>query len=81
VHLRAADVLQSRELLGPELGTQVARPEGDAAEEAALLASAVVGEYEHDRVLSQARALEEGDKAGELTVGVVEHASERRLQA
>ncbi len=76
-HLRAADVLETCEPLGPQ---HRPRAERDAAEQPALLAGAVVGKDEDDGVVEEARALEECDEAAKLAVGVVEHAGEGRLQ-
>ena len=80
--LGAADLVDAREFLGEGLGPEVARTGGvDVAERAALLAGAIVGSNEDDRIREHAGLLEESDEAGQVPIGMVEHGRIGRLQA
>jgi hypothetical protein len=52
----------------------------DKAERAALLAGTIVGSDEDDRVREHVRLLRERDQAGQLPIGMIEHAGIGRLQ-
>ena len=75
------DILDARQLLGHRLGAKVARAKQvDAAERPAFLAAAIVGEHQHQRVLTQAGLLEERNQPRQVPVSVVKHAGEGGLQ-
>ena len=81
VAVRSADIIQARELLGQRLGLAVVGAHGvDEAVGTTLLARAIVRHHQDQGVFAQARLVQEGDQAGELAVGVVEHGGKRALQ-
>jgi hypothetical protein len=77
----AADLVDAREFLAEGLGPEVAgdrqltKPSGPA-----LLAGTIVGSDEDDRVREHVRLLQERDQAGQLPIGMIEHAGIGRLQ-
>src|SRR6202048_3978043 len=78
----AADFVDACEFLGEGLGPEVAGTGGvDIAERTALLAGAIVGSNEDDRIRQHACLLEETDEARQVPIGMVEHGRIGRLQA
>src|SRR5260221_9816947 len=78
----AADFVDACEFLGEGLGPEVAGTGGvDIAERTALLAGAIVGSNEDDRIRQHACLLEESHEAGQVPIGMVEHGRIGRLQA
>ena len=81
VRVRPADVVDPAQLFRDRLGTEIVRPHRvDEAERPALLAGAVVGQHEDQRVVADAGRVEERDQPRQMLVGMVEHAGEGRLQ-
>src|SRR5216684_4965698 len=78
----AADFVDACEFLGEGLGPEVAGTGGvDIAERTALLAGAIVGSNEDDRIRQHACLVEESHEAGQVPIGMVEHGRIGRLQA
>ena len=78
----AADVVDARDLLLDRLALQVVGTHGvDHAERPALLAGAIVGHDDDQRVVELACRLEETQQPREMLVGVVEHGGVGGLQA
>ena len=81
VRVRAADIVDPPQLFRHRLGTEIIRPHRiDEAERPALLAGAVVGQHEDQRVVADAGLVEKRDQPRQMLVGMVEHAGKRRLQ-
>ena len=81
VGVGAADIVDAGELLRDRLRLEIERPHRvDEAERAALLARAIVGHHDDDRVVANVRRLQERDEARKMPVGMIEHAGEGRLQ-
>ena len=79
---RAADLVDTRELLGKGFGARVARTMRiHETERAAFLACAIVGCDDHNRVRQHIGVLEEADEAGKVLVRMIEHCGIRSLEA
>ena len=82
VGVGAADVVDAADFLRHRLGPEIERPHRiDEAERSALLARAIVGHDDDERVVAHACGLEERDQPRQMPVGMIEHAGEGRLQA
>ncbi len=82
VGVGATDVVDAGDLLGHGFWLAVVGAHGvDHAEGAALLAGAVVAQDQDQGVVAQAGLIQEGDKAGQVAVGVVQHGGEGALEA
>ena len=81
VRVRPADIVDPAQLFRDRFGTEIVRPHRvDKAERPALLAGAVVGQDEDQRVVAHAGRVEKADQPRQMLVGMVEHAGEGRLQ-
>ncbi len=81
VRVRPADVVDPAQLFRHRLGTEIIRPHRvDESERPALLAGAIVGQHQDQRVVADAGLVEKRDQPRQMLVGMVEHAGERRLQ-
>ena len=81
VRVRPADVVDPAQLFRDRLGAEIIRPHRvDEAERPALLARAVVGQHEDQRVVADAGRVEKRDQPRQMPVGMIEHAGKGRLQ-
>ncbi len=81
MRVRPADVVDPAQFFRDRLGAEIVRPHRvDEAERPALLAGAVVGQHQDQRVVAHAGRVEKRDQPRQMLVGVIEHAGKGRLQ-
>jgi hypothetical protein len=81
VRIRPADIVDPAQLFRDRFGTEIIRTHRiHKPQRAALLAGAVVGQHQNQRVVADAGLVEEADQPRQMPVGMVEHAGEGRLQ-
>ncbi len=81
VRVRPADVVDPAQLFRDRFGTEIIRPHRvDEAQRPALLACAIIGQNQDQRVVANAGRVEKRDQPRQMLIGMVEHAGESRLQ-
>ncbi len=77
-----ADIVDAADFLRHRLGAEVERAHRiDEAERPTLLACAIVGHHDDERVVAHASRFEKANQPRQMPVGMIEHAGKGRLQA
>ena len=81
VGIEPADVVDAGDFGRQRLLQKIERPHGvDHAERPALLTRAVIGQHQHQRIVSQAGIVQKGHQPSQMLISVIKHRGIGRLQ-